>query len=109
MVIFKFFLHISKAEQAERFRERLADPTKNWKFRAGDLDDRALWGKYTAAYRDALRRCSTPWAPWYVVPADQKGTRNLLITETIVQRLRALKLRFPQVSPAVRRIARSIR
>ena len=109
VVVLKFFLHISREEQAERFRERLADPAKNWKFRAGDLDDRARWGGYTAAYRDALRRCSTPWAPWYVVPADQKATRNLLITETIVARLRALKLRYPRAAPQVLRLAATIR
>lgn len=109
VVILKFFLHISREEQAERFRERLADPTKNWKFREGDLEDRALWNAYSAAYRDALRKCSTPWAPWYVVPANQKAPRNLLITETIVRRLRALRLRYPRVTPEVLRLGRTIR
>lgn len=109
VVILKFYLHISREEQAERFRDRLADPTKNWKFREGDLKDRALWDDYTKAYRDALRKCSTAWAPWYVVPANHKSTRNLLITETINARLRALKLAYPRVSPQVLKLAETIR
>ncbi|MFN8581786.1 MAG: polyphosphate kinase 2 family protein [Gemmatimonadaceae bacterium] len=109
VVVLKFFLHISREEQAERFRERLADPTKNWKFREGDLKDRELWSDYTKAYRDALRRCSTPWAPWYVVPANHKSTRNLMITETINARLRALKLSYPRAAPAVLKLAETIR
>ncbi len=109
VIILKFFLHISREEQAERFRERLADPTKNWKFREGDLKDRALWDDYTKAYRDALQKCSTPWAPWYVVPANHKSTRNLMITETINARLRALKLKYPRVSSEVLKLAETIR
>lgn len=109
VIIFKFFLHISKEEQAERFHERLADPTKNWKFREGDLKDRELWGAYTKAYRDALRKCSTPWAPWYVVPANHKSTRNLMITETINARLRQLKLGYPRATPEVLKLAKTIR
>src|ERR1043166_994883 len=72
VVIVKFFLHVSRDEQKRRLIERLTDETKNWKFRAGDLDNRRKWKAYPAAYRDALRRCSTRWAPWYVVPADDK-------------------------------------
>src|SRR5207244_9135831 len=69
VVILKFFLHVSRDEQKKRLLERLTDPTKNWKFRAGDLDDRAKWREYTKAYVDLLRACSTKWAPWYLVPA----------------------------------------
>jgi PPK2 family polyphosphate:nucleotide phosphotransferase len=94
--ILKFFLHVSRDEQAKRLRDRLSDPTKNWKFRAGDLDDRDLWDEYTKAYRDALKNCSTPWAPWYVVPADDKKARNYLIARTVVDLLDNLGLRYPK-------------
>ena len=101
VVILKFFLHISKDEQREQFLERLTDPTKNWKFRAGDLDDRALWGDYTRAYRDALRKCSTRWAPWYLVPSDHRTARNYLITKVINETLSALKPEYPRASKEV--------
>jgi PPK2 family polyphosphate:nucleotide phosphotransferase len=101
VTILKFFLHISRAEQRERLIDRLDDPEENWKFRAGDLDDRRMWGGYTTAYRDALRRCSTRWAPWYVVPADSKTVRNYLITRTLNDTLRRLRLRYPRVKPQV--------
>ncbi len=96
VVILKFFLHISRDEQREQFLERLTDPTKNWKFRAGDLDDRALWGDYTRAYRDALRKCSTKWAPWYVVPSDNRTARNYLVTRVINDTLTRLKPEYPR-------------
>jgi PPK2 family polyphosphate:nucleotide phosphotransferase len=102
VTILKFFLHISRAEQRERLIDRLEDPTENWKFRAGDLEDRKLWGAYTSAYRDVLRLCSTSWAPWFVVPADSKPVRNLLITRTLNQAMRRLRLRYPRVSREVR-------
>ena len=101
VTILKFFLHISRKEQRKRLIDRLVDPTENWKFRAGDLEDRKLWGSYTTAYRDALRLCSTPWAPWYVVPADSKPVRNFLITQTMNSALRALRLRYPRASKDV--------
>ena len=100
-VILKFCLHISKDEQRQQFLERLTDPTKNWKFRPGDLDDRARWNDYTAAYRDALRKCSTPWAPWYVVPSDSKTVRNYLVTRVINDTLLGLDLQYPRASPDV--------
>ena len=106
--ILKFFLHVSREEQRERLIDRLDDPEENWKFRAGDLEDRKLWDSYTRAYRDALRRCSTPWAPWYVVPADSKPVRNYLVTRVINETLRGLKLRFPRVSPEIRSLRESI-
>ena len=101
VTILKFFLHISREEQRERLIDRLEDPTENWKFREGDLEDRKLWGAYTAAYRDALRLCSTRWAPWYVVPADSKPVRNLLITQVLNSALRGLRLRYPKAPRAV--------
>lgn len=108
VTILKFFLHISRAEQRERLIDRLDDPEENWKFRAGDLDDRKRWGAYTSAYRDALRLCSTPWAPWYVVPADSKTVRNYLITRTLNRTLRGLRLRYPRVRPEVLALRRTI-
>jgi PPK2 family polyphosphate:nucleotide phosphotransferase len=101
VVILKFFLHISREEQRRRLVDRLADPEKNWKFRAGDLDDRAKWNAYTAAYREVLRRCSTRWAPWYVVPADDKHVRNWLIAHVIADTLDSLGLRYPRADRAV--------
>lgn len=101
-VILKFFLHVSRDEQRARLEDRLTDEKKNWKFREGDLDDRSKWGAYTSAYRDLLRRCSTKWAPWYVVPADDKKVRTLLIAQTIADSMRSLRLRFPEATPAVR-------
>lgn len=95
-VILKFFLHVSQDEQKERLRERVEDETKNWKFNAGDLDERNLWDKYTDAYRDALRKCSTTWAPWYVVPADSNKARNYLIARRIVETLGGLELEYPK-------------
>jgi PPK2 family polyphosphate:nucleotide phosphotransferase len=101
VVILKFFLHVSREEQKRRLRDRLTDATKNWKFRAGDLDDRAKWAAYTSAYRDALRRCSTPWAPWFVVPADDKKLRNWLVGHEIIRALDGLKLRYPRADASV--------
>ena len=108
VTILKFFLHISRAEQRDRLIDRLEDPEENWKFRAGDLDDRRRWGAFTTAYRDAIRLCSTKWAPWYVVPADSKTARNYLITRTLNARLRELRLRYPRASQEVLALARSI-
>jgi PPK2 family polyphosphate:nucleotide phosphotransferase len=105
--ILKFFLHVSRAEQTERLRKRLTDPEKNWKFNPEDLAEREKWSAYTAAYRDAIRRCSTRWAPWYVVPADDKKLRNYLIARTIADTLDNLNLRWPKADPAV--IAKGIK
>ncbi len=99
VLVLKFFLHISRAEQAQRLRDRIEEPKKRWKFDPGDLDDRAQWDDYTAAYRDALRWCSTPTAPWYVVPADNKGVRNYLVTDAIVRALEQLDLAYPSPDP----------
>jgi PPK2 family polyphosphate:nucleotide phosphotransferase len=109
VVILKFFLHMSRDEQRKQLLERLDDPTKNWKFRANDLKERARWDDYTKAYRDALRRCSTPWAPWFVVPADKKDARNYLVTRTINETLRKLRLRYPRAPKDVLELARTIR
>jgi PPK2 family polyphosphate:nucleotide phosphotransferase len=93
--ILKFFLHISKEEQKERFQERLADPGKNWKFSMGDVEERAYWDDYVQAFEVALSRCSTPWAPWYVIPANRKWYRNLAISNTIIETLEKLDMSYP--------------
>jgi PPK2 family polyphosphate:nucleotide phosphotransferase len=100
-VILKFMLHISRDEQKRRLLERLTDETKNWKFRAGDLEDRAKWDDFTRAYEGVLRHTSTKAAPWYIVPADDKDVRNLLISRTIADALEKLDLRYPAADPAV--------
>jgi len=106
VVVRKCFLHISRDEQQERFSERLVDPEKNWKFRLGDLEDRALWDEYTEAYQDALRKCSSKVAPWYVVPADSNTVRNYLVTRLMVETLESLDLKYPLMSPDVASKAR---
>ena len=102
VIILKFFLHVSRDEQKKRLKDRLEDRKKNWKFRPGDLDDRALWTEYTAAYRDAIARCSTTSAPWYIVPADDEDARDLLISRRIADTLDDLDLRYPLLNPALR-------
>ncbi len=93
--VLKFYLHISKEEQRERLQSRLDTPEKQWKFNVGDLKDRALWDDFMAAYEDMLSKTSTPWAPWYVVPADRKWYRNLVIGTTLVETLTNLDMAYP--------------
>jgi polyphosphate kinase 2 (PPK2 family) len=88
-------LHISKKEQAERLQERLDDPKKNWKFNPGDLDDRALWDDFQAAYEAMLHRCSTEWAPWHVVPADRKWVRNAVVARIVHDTLAEMDPQYP--------------
>lgn len=95
VVILKFLLHVSREEQGRRLEERLTDPKKNWKFRVGDLDDRSRWDDFTKAYRGILAHTSTKWAPWYVVPADDKDVRDWLVARAIADCLDKLKLRYP--------------
>ena len=102
VVTLKFFLHVSRGEQKKRLIERLEDRKKNWKFRAGDLDDRALWSDYTSAYRDAVARCSTKWARWYIVPADDEHARDLLVARKIADTLDDLDLRYPPLDPSLK-------
>jgi len=94
--IVKLFLHISPEQQAERLRERQQTPEKHWKFNPGDLDDRRLWHAYQSAYEDALSRCNTPWAPWYVVPADRKWYRNLTVSEILLDVMGSMNPKFPE-------------
>ena len=98
VILLKFFLHISKAEQAERLQARLDDPQKHWKFSVGDLEMRARWKAFQEAYETVLRRCSTSHAPWHVVPADRKWYRDYLISKTICETLENLKMGWPEAS-----------
>jgi PPK2 family polyphosphate:nucleotide phosphotransferase len=93
--ILKFFLWISKDEQQERLQARIDDPTKRWKFRLGDLDERKRWDSYVAAFEEALTRCSTDWAPWYVIPANRKWFRNLAVAEILAAELERLNPQYP--------------
>lgn len=95
-LILKFYLNISLDEQAERLQARLDDQTKMWKFNKGDLEHRALWNDYMQAYAVALSETSTEDAPWYVVPANRKWYRNIVITKTIVDALEALEMQYPE-------------
>ncbi|TNF54796.1 MAG: polyphosphate kinase 2 family protein [Burkholderiales bacterium] len=94
--ILKFFLHIGREEQLERFGKRIENPKKNWKISDADYSERPLWDDYTAAYEEAFRRCSTGNAPWFVIPADRKWVRNLAIAEIVVEALEKLRMRFPE-------------
>lgn len=94
--IVKCMLHISADEQRKRLLARLDDPTKQWKFKPGDVDERGYWSKYRAAYETALERCNTANAPWYVVPSDRKWYRNWAIAQLLLEALRALDLQWPQ-------------
>lgn len=95
-VILKFFLHISREHQRKELQERLDTPEKQWKFSVSDLAVRAKWDEYQDAYADALSKCSTAEAPWYIVPAERRWFRNLLVTRVIVETLESLDLRFPK-------------
>jgi PPK2 family polyphosphate:nucleotide phosphotransferase len=94
--ILKFFLYIDREEQRERLQARLEDPAKRWKFRLGDLEERKRWDDYIAAYEDALSRCSTDWAPWYVIPSNRKWFRNLAIADILGDTLDDLDPRYPE-------------
>ncbi len=96
--ILKFYLHISRDEQKSRLQKRLDNPQKNWKFDAGDLEQRRHWDDYMAAFEEALRRCGLPHAPWYAIPADQKWYRNLAIMRVVVHTLRSMALTLPTVT-----------
>lgn len=100
--ILKFFLHISREEQKARLRSRLENPEKLWKFMPEDLEERKLWDDYQRAYEDVLTRCSTPWAPWHVIPANAKWYRNLLVADIVHRTLSEMRPRWPKarIDPA---------
>lgn len=94
--ILKFFLHIDRAEQKRRLQSRLDDASKHWKFNVGDLKERNLWGQYMKAYGEGISRTSTPWAPWYVVPANRKWYRDIVVATVLVKALKDLKMSYPE-------------
>ena len=102
-VVLKFFLNVSKEEQAERFRKRIDRPDKNWKFSAGDLAERALWDRYMEAYESALNATSRPWAPWFSVPADDKPFLRTTVAGLVEASMASLGLEFPDVGEEGRR------
>jgi PPK2 family polyphosphate:nucleotide phosphotransferase len=99
--VLKFYLHISHNEQRKRLLERLQDPSKHWKFNPGDLEERKLWPQYIEAFEDALSHTSTPEAPWYVIPADDKWYARAAVADIIAAHLESLDLEFPEVSKEV--------
>lgn len=98
IVFLKCMIYISRDEQKQRLLDRLADPTKHWKYNPGDVDERGRWDDYMAAYQDALARCSTMHAPWYVIPADRKWHRDWLLTHLVAERLREMSPQYPPAS-----------
>jgi len=104
--ILKFYLHMSKDEQLKRFKERLDDSTKQWKISEADYKERRFWDDYMAAYEDALSRCSTEHAPWFVIPADHKWFRNLAVARIVVEHLEGLKLNYPKPTVDIEQIRR---
>lgn len=94
--ILKFMLHISREEQGERLQDRLNEPDSRWKFNPADLEDRKLWDAYQAAYELMLSKCSTPWAPWHVIPADRKWGRNAAIAAIVRETLETMNPQYPK-------------
>jgi PPK2 family polyphosphate:nucleotide phosphotransferase len=99
--IIKFFLHISKDEQKSRLEARLKDPEKHWKFNPADLKEREHWDEYTQAYEDAIEKCSTDYAPWYIIPADRKWFRNWAVSDILVRTLEKLNMKYPPPAPGL--------
>jgi PPK2 family polyphosphate:nucleotide phosphotransferase len=94
--LLKFFLHISKEEQLKRFKRRLEDPTRQWKISEADYTEREYWNDYQAAYEDALSKCSTEYAPWFVIPSNHKWYRNMVVARIIVETLEKLHVQWPK-------------
>jgi PPK2 family polyphosphate:nucleotide phosphotransferase len=109
VVIRKFFLHLSKEEQRKRFLARLDDPSKNWKFSLGDIQERKFWSDYQDAYEQMVRQTATKHAPWYVVPADNKWYTRLVVAAAIVETLAGLDLAFPEEDRAKRKELEQVR
>jgi polyphosphate kinase 2 (PPK2 family) len=107
--VVKFYLHLSKDEQRRRFLERIDDPQKNWKFSQDDVAERAYWKQYMKAYEDCLSATSSDYAPWYVVPADDKKTCRLIVSRITVETLEALNMAYPKAGAQRRRDLLAIR
>jgi PPK2 family polyphosphate:nucleotide phosphotransferase len=108
-VILKFFLHVSKEEQKRRFLDRLELREKHWKFSSSDMAERAFWDQYMEAYEEALTATSTEWAPWYVIPADQKWVTRALVADVLATSIKSLDLSFPEVSEEQRKALKEAR
>jgi len=102
--ILKFFLHISEDEQLRRFKQRLDDPDRHWKISGADYEERKYWDDYTEAFQDALSRCSTAHAPWFVIPANHKWFRNLAVSQIVVKTLESLKMEFPKPTVDIKEV-----
>jgi len=109
LVIRKFFLHVSKAEQKRRFMARLDDSTKNWKFSVSDMKERTYWKDYQQAYEDLIRNTATKQAPWYVVPADNKWFTHLVVAGAIIETLDSLGLEWPEVTDEQQKLLKEAR
>jgi polyphosphate:nucleotide phosphotransferase, PPK2 family len=107
--VIKFCLHISYEEQRRRLLERLRDPDKRWKFNEHDIDERAYWDDYQSAYSIAITRCSTPWAPWYVIPANDKDYRNWAVARILIETLEEIDPKFPQPKLDIPRLVRRLK
>lgn len=107
--VVKFFLHLSKQEQRERFLARIEEPRKNWKFSTADIQERAFWGDYMAAYRDCPSATSTGHAPWYIVPADDKPNARLIVSQIVLDTIKDLHPRYPKTGAARRAELEAIR
>ncbi len=103
-LILKFFLHISKKKQLKRFKDRLDDPSKRWKISAADYQEREYWDDYQEAYEEALSRCSTEGAPWFIIPSDHKWFRDLAVARIVVEQLEALKMAYPEPTVDIEKI-----
>ena len=108
-VVLKFFLHVSKEEQKKRFLDRIDEPEKQWKFNAGDIEERKLWEKYMHAFEDMIRNTSADHAPWFVVPADHKWFTRLVVASAIKEAMEGLGLEFPKLDPAAREAMKKAR
>jgi PPK2 family polyphosphate:nucleotide phosphotransferase len=102
--ILKFFLHISKDEQKKRFQQRIDDPDRRWKISEADFDERRYWDEYTDAYEAALTKCSTPYAPWFIIPSNKKWFRNLAVSHIIAETLEGLHMKFPKPTVDVKKL-----
>ncbi|HXX20555.1 MAG TPA: polyphosphate kinase 2 family protein [Candidatus Acidoferrum sp.] len=102
--ILKFFLHISKDEQKKRFEQRIGDKDRQWKISESDFDERKFWDEYTAAYEDALSKCSTSHAPWFIIPSNKKWFRNLAVSHIIAETMEAMNMKFPPPTVDVKKL-----
>ncbi len=102
--ILKFYLHIDADEQRSRFQDRINEPERHWKIAMADFENRPYWEQYMDAYEDAITKCSTEYAPWYVIPSNRKWFRNLAVSQIIVETLESLDMRFPEPSVDVSKI-----